>query len=102
MGRNTQVGMAQKINLTMEFEKNYIKMKERGKGIYLDQMGRDFTGGCSRNSLLKLWAQMHYVGLKNSNGMKIFIFFTIYRKKLKFLPTFYSFLPFLIILDRLN
>ena len=34
--------------------------------------------------------------------MKIFIFFTIYRKKLKFLPTFYSFLPFLIILDRLN
>ena len=39
--RNTQVGMAQKINLTMKFEKNYIKMQERGKGIYLDQMGMD-------------------------------------------------------------
>ena len=29
--------------------------------------------------------------VKISNGMKIFKFFTIYRKKFKFLPTFYSF-----------
>ena len=37
MGRSAQVGMAQKINLTMEFEIFYIKMQERGKEIYLDQ-----------------------------------------------------------------
>ena len=39
--------------------------------------------------------------VKISNDMKNFKFFTIYRIFLKFLPTFYSFLPFLTVLDRL-
>ena len=37
-----------------------------------------------------------------SNGMKKFNFSLFYRKKLKFLPTSYSFLPFLTILDHLD
>ena len=40
--------------------------------------------------------------VKNSNGMKNFKFFTIYRKNLKFLPSFYSFLPFLTFFGCLN
>ena len=44
VGQNAQVGMPQKINLTIEFDKFYIKMQERGKGIYMDQTGRDSTG----------------------------------------------------------
>ena len=39
---------------------------------------------------------------KNFKWYGIFKFFTIYKKNWNFLPTFYSFLPFLTILDHLN
>ena len=86
--------MAQKIKYPMKFEKNCIKMKGRSMRIYLDQTGRDFTRRCSWNLLLKVLSSNALCWVKISNGMKIFKFFTIYRIILKFLPTFYSFLPF--------
>ena len=73
-------------------------MKERGKGIYLEGFRQMIFPEFASEFLDSnaLW------WVKIQNGMKLFNFSLFYRKSLKFLPTFYSFLPFLTVLDRLN
>ena len=83
----------------MEIEKIYMQMEEQGMGSYLEKMMSDFAWQNSWNLRLKFWAQLG----KNFKWYIIFEFFTIYNfflKFLKFLPPFYSFEPFLTILDR--
>ena len=42
----------------MEFDKNCIKMEEKSMGKYLEETVVDSAGWISRNSLLKIWAQL--------------------------------------------
>ena len=42
----------------MEIEKIYMKMEEEDMRSYLEQVVSNFAGLSSRNSCLKLWAQM--------------------------------------------
>ena len=63
---------------------------------YLDQMGVISPKDAPRINFLSSESKSSMVG-KFSNGMKFFIFSLFYRKKMKFLPTFYSFDLFLTI-----
>ena len=74
--------------LTMEFEKIYMQMEEQGMGSYLEKMVSNLAIRNSRNSRLKFWAQLG----KNFKRYMVFEFFTIYRKKFKFLKIFTPFL----------
>ena len=76
----------------MKIKKNCMKMKERGKGIYLDQTWRDSVKRCSQNLLLKFWAQIHYVGYKFQMIWEILNF-------LPFIDIFWNFYPLYIVFD---
>ena len=83
--------MAQKIKYPMKFEKNLCQ-NEREEHENLPGSNRE---GLCRTMLPEFASEVlssnALCWVKNSNGMKILKFFTIYRNILKFLATFYSF-----------
>ena len=53
MGRSALFSLAYKTQMTMEFDKNCIKVEEKGMGKYLEKTVVDSTSWISWNSLLK-------------------------------------------------
>ena len=66
-------------------------MEDKGMNFYLNQTGCDSVDWCSRNQLLKFLVSNALWWVNFQMVWKILFFDYFTEKKLKFLPTFYSF-----------